>query len=253
VTAMAETCCIFQPFDDGPFDKRFDEVLAPAVRAAKLKPYRVDRDPRATVPIDKLHEKIQSSAVCLADVSRDNPNVWYEVGFAIGSGKPVVLICATKRDKFPFDVRHRRIIRYKSDSPKDFQLLKKSITDALNAEVEKGDLAQTFASSSPLKERRGLREHEIAMLAFVMANVRLNNWTSKLSEDMERAGFTRLATNLALDSLSKKGFLTIGKSSDDDTGEESEAAFLTDLGKKWLKDNQNEILQSRLINRQPQI
>lgn len=246
---MTSTCCIFQPFDNGPFDRRYDEVLAPAVKAANLEPYRVDRDPSATVPIERLHEQVQSSAVCLADISEDNPNVWYELGYAIGRSKPVVIICSVGRKRFPFDIQHRRIIRYRSDSPKDFEQLTTSITEALEAEVRKNELIQTIGGSSPVKERHGLREHEIAALAFIVTNERLNNWTSKLSEDMERAGFTRIATNLALLSLRKKGFITLGKTTDERSYEESEAALLTDLGRDWLNDNQDELLQPRLINR----
>lgn len=244
MTAAAGTCCIFQPFDDGPFDKRYDEVVAPAVMSAGLDPYRVDRDASATIPIDELHEQVQSSAVCLADITTDNPNVWYELGYAIGRNKPVVMICSAHRPKFPFDIQHRRIILYRSDSPTDFAKLRSDITNALNAEVQKNRVI-----SSPLKERHGLREHEIAALAFIMANLRTNNWISKLSEDMDRAGFTRLATNLALDVLQKKGLIMLGKTMDERTQEESEAALLTDAGSNWLNDNQDELVQPRLINR----
>ncbi|MGH7780840.1 MAG: hypothetical protein ACREQR_13545 [Candidatus Binataceae bacterium] len=247
---MPSTCCIFQPFDDGPFDKRYDEVLAPAVEAAGLRTYRVDRDPSATIPIEKLQEEVERSTACLADISADNPNVWYELGFAVGRNRPVVLICTANRESFPFDIRHRRVIRYKSDSPTDFEQLGFSITQALKAEVEKAGLTQSISDYSPLKERKGLRDHEIAALAFIMANARINNWTSRLNEDMERAGFTRLATNLALDSLRHSGFITLGSSSDEDTEEENEAAFLTNRGKEWLRINQDELLRPRLLNRQ---
>gem|GEM_PF-4107827 len=51
-------CCIFQPFDsDGPYDKRFDDVIVPAVTAIDLEPYRVDKDYGSAIPIDTLHAK----------------------------------------------------------------------------------------------------------------------------------------------------------------------------------------------------
>lgn len=100
---MNNRCCIFQPFDNGPFDKRYTDVLEPAIKAAKLEPYRVDRDPKATIPIDTLHIEIRSCSACLADITMDNPNVWYELGFAIAAGKPVIMICSEERAKrFPF-------------------------------------------------------------------------------------------------------------------------------------------------------
>ena len=38
--------------------------------------YRVDRDHSVDVPIDSIEEGIRNAAVCLADVTADNPNVW---------------------------------------------------------------------------------------------------------------------------------------------------------------------------------
>ena len=83
---MPGQCCVFQIFDDGgAYDKRYDEVISPAITAAGLEPYRVDRDAGAEIPIDTLHEEIRRSLVCLADITPDNPNVWYELSFAVAS------------------------------------------------------------------------------------------------------------------------------------------------------------------------
>ncbi len=238
---MAAKCCVFQPFDEGPFDKRYDEILAPAVKAANLEPYRVDRDPNATVLMETLHKEVRSSSACLADISVDNPNVWYELGFAIGSNKPVVIICSRERKKFPFDVQHRRIVRYSLDSAGDFEKLKAAITEALKAQVGKAELLERIAapSSPPLKETSGLNQHEVAVLALVKANERINNWTSKLREDMEKVGFSVVATNQALGSLKRKGLLSVGKSMDEESCEWSEAAYVTEQGEDWLRDNQD--------------
>ena len=35
------------------------------------------------IPIDTLHEEIRRSVVCLAEITPDNPNVWYELGFSV--------------------------------------------------------------------------------------------------------------------------------------------------------------------------
>lgn len=106
-------CSVIKPFDKGPFDKRYDQVLVPAILAANLEPYRVDRDHSASIPVEQIESMIRDSDACLADITMDNPNVWYEVGFGFASGKEVVLVCSTRREtKYPFDVHHRNIIRY---------------------------------------------------------------------------------------------------------------------------------------------
>jgi nucleoside 2-deoxyribosyltransferase len=104
-------CCVFQPFDGGDFDKRFDEIIVPAIEAAGMEPYRVDRDAGAMIPIDTLHHEIRSAVICLADITTLNPNVMYELGYAIAGGKDVVLISGPATEKFPFDIQHRTVIR----------------------------------------------------------------------------------------------------------------------------------------------
>jgi hypothetical protein len=38
-------CFVIQPFDDGgPYDKRYKDVLLPAIKDADLEPYRIDED-----------------------------------------------------------------------------------------------------------------------------------------------------------------------------------------------------------------
>ena len=71
---MPGQCCVFQIFDDGgAYDQRYDQVILPAIKAADLEPYRVDRDTSAEIPIDTLHEEIRRSAVCLADITPNKP------------------------------------------------------------------------------------------------------------------------------------------------------------------------------------
>src|SRR4051794_39498206 len=118
------TCFVIQPFDGGAFDKRFEDTIAPAILAAGLEPYRVDRDPSASIPIERIEEAIKRCQACVADISTNNQNIWFELGFAIAAEKPVVLLSLDEPNKrFPFDVQHRHIIRYRTESPRDFQKL----------------------------------------------------------------------------------------------------------------------------------
>lgn len=124
-------CFVIQPFDNGgEFDKRYNDIFVPAIEAAGLKPYRVDEDLSADVLIEKIHEKINTANICLADISEDNPNIWYELGYATARLIPLVMV--SKERKFPFDMQHRAVIKYRTDSPQDFQILKNKITKKLN-------------------------------------------------------------------------------------------------------------------------
>jgi hypothetical protein len=130
-------CFVIQPFDKGPFDKRFDDIIEPAIGDAGLAAYRVDRDPGVTVPIDDIERGIHESAAVIADISLDNPNIWYEVGYARAADKPLVMICSSRRDRFPFDIQHRSIIKYSTDSVSDFTKLRDEIAERLRAVVGK--------------------------------------------------------------------------------------------------------------------
>ena len=53
------TCFIIQPFDGGPFDKRYKELVEPAIKEAGLEPYREDLDPSVVVPIEDIERGIE--------------------------------------------------------------------------------------------------------------------------------------------------------------------------------------------------
>lgn len=238
------TCFIIQPFDDGPFDKRFDDILAPAVSAAGLDPYRVDQDPRVSIPIDQIEAGIRASDVCLAEITTDNPNVWFELGFAIASQKDVVLICSNERtSEFPFDVQHRSIIRYKTDSPRDFKELAKNISDRLKAILTKEERIARVAMS-PIAEVQGLAQHEMVALVAIAQNL----WTPDgtvaaytVRGDMEKAGFTSIATTLALTTLLRNGL--VSTSEEGDYNNEPYTAYsVTDTGMDWLLRNKERLI-----------
>ena len=127
-------CFVIQPFDKGRYDKRYEDVFAPAIREAGLEPYLVDRDPEASIPIDEIEAGIQGSEACLVEISTDNPNVWFELGDAIASQREVVLVCSDERTShFPFDVQHRSIIKYSTESSRDFEELRRQVTSRLTA------------------------------------------------------------------------------------------------------------------------
>ena len=72
------TCFAIQPFDrGGQFDKRFEDVIAPAIIATGLEPYRVDRDPSVSIPIEDIESGIRTADICIAEITTDNPNVWF--------------------------------------------------------------------------------------------------------------------------------------------------------------------------------
>ena len=238
-------CFVIQPFDKGPHDKRYEDVLEPAVADAGLEAYRVDRDPTVSVVMDSIEDGIRESDACLADITTNNPNVWFELGYALASGKGVVLICSTERgERFPFDVQHRHITKYTPESTSDFDKLKADVTERLNAIVAKQAELQTIASMSPITEIQGLSPHEMAALTIVTAEMATRGLISaaEIQREMTNAGFTRVAVHLSLASLKRKKLL------DSDVQSGDVYYFLTEQGEDWLRSNQHKFRMRQPID-----
>lgn len=80
-------CFVIQPFDGGIYDSLYEQVFAPAIRDARLIPYRVDNAPSASIPIETIEQEIAKSLACFAEISENNPNVWFELGYCRSRGK----------------------------------------------------------------------------------------------------------------------------------------------------------------------
>jgi|GEM_PF-5244900 len=136
VVNLIGICFVIQPFDESTFENRYEDSLVPAIEAAGLIPYRVDRDPSVVIPVLEIEAAIKKAEVVLADISLDNPNVWYELGIADTCQKPIVLICSNARkSRFPCDIQHRAIIKYKTGSKRDFHVLEVQITEKIRSMI----------------------------------------------------------------------------------------------------------------------
>jgi hypothetical protein len=237
-------CFVIQPFDGGPFDKRFDDVLVPAIENAGLKAYRVDRDPTVTILVDAIETRIRDARACLADITTDNPNVWFELGYALACGKPLVMICSSARStKFPFDVQHRHIISYTTDSTSDFAKLRAEITERLQGALAKESKVQSLAQAS-LRDTEGLEPHEIAALIIIAeSDLDPESFPSAygLRQDMARAGFNDLATVLAVNTLGDKMFVRSTEVAPFN-GDSYTGYCLTDAGRTWLFNNRQRLV-----------
>ena len=230
------TCFVIQPFDRGRFDKRYRDALEPALAQAGLAAYRVDKDPNAEVLIDAIEKGIRRAPICLADVTTNNPNVWYELGFAYAAGKPVILTCCDEREgELPFDVRHRNVIRYTSESASDFEELKREVTERATALLE-GAIARQMNDADPIAPQDGLSQREIQLLGVVAGatatpGAKASVWS--LQRDAESVGLTAVAIGLAFRGLARRGFLEIVEIEDRDG--DYDGAFITDIGWDWLE------------------
>lgn len=244
------TCFVIQPFDSGKFDKRFADIYKPAIEAAGLEAYRVDKDPSVSIPIDSIEDGIGRASVCLADITADNPNVWYELGYAFALGRQIVMVCSDERTgkKYPFDIQHRSIIPYQADSPSDFEKLKESLTTRIKALVKKGETLQKLSEADPLTPVEGLTQAEILVLAVVAGSSYLpSNAVSAFGAkcDAERAGVTNMGFNIGIRRLSAKKFIELVELWDENSNEPYDGIKVTDSGWSWVENNESKFVLHR--------
>jgi hypothetical protein len=251
---VEDTCFVIQPFDEGIYDQLFKDVFDPAITAAGLKPYRVDQDPSSAIPIEAIEEGIKRSAVCFAEITTDNPNVWFELGYAIALGKPICLV-SNKRSRFPFDVQHRKIIIYKKQSaPSDFALLQEKITASLKARViEQGTFEsnkEAAVALSSMPETEGLKPHELLALTIAMQD----HFTGGISpHELQRKvqkGFAVPAGSLSIIGLKRKGLIEI-RMEQNYNNDPYSMIQVSEKGEEWLMNNQ-EKLNLKLFQEEPE-
>lgn len=252
------TCFVIQPFDSGKFDKRFHDIYKPAIEAAGLEAYRVDQDPGVQVPIDSIEKGIRQAAVCLADITADNPNVWYELGFAFAAGKPVVMVCSEERTgkKYLFDIQHRSIIPYLADAPSDFDKLRASLTSKIAAIVKQDAVLEKIAEENPVTPVHGLSPAEILVLAVVAGDAYLPDQATTVNSAKraaERAGVTNMGFNLAVRRLLQKKFIREQEIYNDLDGEAYAGLAVADLGWEWIDANEAQFVLTRPEKKEEEI
>lgn len=98
-----------------PFKKEFDEVYRVAVKEPLTelgyRCERIDELPFVGDVVQKLYDKLEHAGLIIADMTGQNPNVFYELGYADALRKTVILLARAAAD-VPFDVRSRRFITY---------------------------------------------------------------------------------------------------------------------------------------------
>ena len=232
-------CFVIQPFDGDKFDRRYSDTFKPALETAGLKPYRVDLDPGVEVTIETIEEEIRNAAICLADISKNNPNVWYELGYAFALNKRVIMICSDERVDvgFPFDIQHRHIIKYNTGSSSDYDELGGKIADRAKALLKRQEI-QEVAEVHQAKEKGTLSKPELAVLVIAADEISIPGRSmpfAGLEALSEEAGITRTGLGVAFHRLAERGYLE--RSTSTDYGWTEELVVLTNSCWEWISSN----------------
>ncbi|HLA43117.1 MAG TPA: hypothetical protein VJZ27_06760, partial [Aggregatilineales bacterium] len=110
--------------------KRYIEEKYPGVECK-----RADTSPRLGAIIDEIRHDIKNADVIVADCTGNNPNVFYELGFAHALGKQVILIAQSIAD-LPFDIQSLRSIDYSQNQEAFLYALDNALSYALTRRYE---------------------------------------------------------------------------------------------------------------------
>jgi len=139
-SGTGKTCFVVQPFA-APLGGYYELIYKPAIEQAGLVPVRADAEIFGTGKIiDQIWRGIQDAVILIAELTTKNANVFYELGLAHASEKPVILISANEED-VPFDLRHIRVILYDRTDPFWGQKLIDNIADKITSALERPEEA----------------------------------------------------------------------------------------------------------------
>ena len=110
--AMRPHAFVAMPFGTKPgadgrpidFNRVFAELLKPALEDAGCTVFRADEEQRAGDIRGDMFQELLAADLVLADLTLDNPNVWYELGVRHALRARGVVLVQGPRPSNPFDI-----------------------------------------------------------------------------------------------------------------------------------------------------
>jgi len=120
---MLMKCFVASAFGRADVDAVYDRCVCPALKSVTSQPLRVDRIEHNGDIDDMIYRLLDSADFAIIDLTYARPSVYYEAGYAFGSGKPVIYIARSDhfkaRDDDPdgllrvhFDLQMKNIVSW---------------------------------------------------------------------------------------------------------------------------------------------
>lgn len=107
--ARPQPACVFVAMPFKGYEEPYAEIIGPMGDLARI--VRGDNRSGPGSITAQIERDIQEADVVVAEVTATNANVFFEVGYAMAIGKPVILLARRGR-KLPFDVNAYRCVYY---------------------------------------------------------------------------------------------------------------------------------------------
>src|ERR1051325_9799769 len=86
------------------FNKVYEDYIKPALEGAGFDVFRADEEMRAGDIRSDMFQELLLADLVVADLSIDNPNVWYELGVRHALRMRGVIHISCRQDREPFDL-----------------------------------------------------------------------------------------------------------------------------------------------------
>jgi tetratricopeptide (TPR) repeat protein len=151
---MKPFCFVLMPFGKKSdpagaiidFDAVFQNLIAPAIEEASLRPIRADEEMTGGIIHKPMFERLMLCEYAVADLTTANANVFYELGVRHAVRPWSTVLMFAEGSRLPFDVAYLRAVPYRlspDGKPTDVGIVKSDLTRRL---VE----AKNAATDSPL-------------------------------------------------------------------------------------------------------
>lgn len=175
-------CFVASAFGRDDVDAVYDKCVCPALRNVTSQPLRVDRIEHNDDIDDMIFRLLDAADFAVVDLTYARPSVYYEAGYAFGSGKPVIYIARSDhfkaRDDDPegllrvhFDLQMKNIVSWSTPNDAFRKRLESRLRHVLapllkqQRETERLQRErQEFARLSQVDQLRGLSTKAVALL-----------------------------------------------------------------------------------------
>lgn len=122
------------------FNVIYNDLIKPACEAAGLEVFRADEEQAAGDIKTDMFQELLIADLVVADLTLDNPNVWYELGVRHALRARGIVLIQGPREKQPFDIYTDRKLNYALKDgvpdPAALEQNKQSLTEMVKATME---------------------------------------------------------------------------------------------------------------------
>jgi hypothetical protein len=154
-------------------DKVFKYIIKPVCEETGFDAERADLLDLSDVITSTIIERLKSADLVIADISKHNPNAFFEMGYRAAVGKPIIYL-RSKEEKIPFDIAAIRVYDYNLNDLDSVEEIKDRLTKTIDSmtfldnegddgeDLKQADVPADFSAVIPLlfELKDGLKDIE---------------------------------------------------------------------------------------------